>query len=366
MGLRCGVIPAQWWYHLGAMFSLIVRRVLMALVMLAAMAAPFASCSRSIDLGDQVDNAGARCGDGSCGDNESCANCQPDCGFCEGCGNGSCDKGETCGNCVKDCGVCQTCGNAMCDGGENCGSCPLDCGACSSCGNQICDKGFEDCSSCPLDCGLCPSCGDKTCQPTETCASCPQDCVGPGCDKCGDGFCKAPEDCLSCAPDCGVCPGCGDGKCQKPNEDCFTCPKDCGKCVGCGDGICKGGETCASCQQDCGVCSVCPNGTCESFEDCANCPDDCGKCKPITCLEIVACALSCPLDFNSVPPNFSLTCVSTCLAKGCANTKFFVDQVVNCAIANIGACGGMGMGGFAGCIQKKCSKQFASCISAHC
>ena len=46
---------------------------------------------------------------------------------------------------------------------------------------------------------------------------------------------------------------------------------------------------------------------------------------------------------------FSLTCTANCIALGCANVQFFVDQVVNCAIANIAMCGGdMGCMGLEG------------------
>jgi hypothetical protein len=143
-------------------------------------------------------------------------------------------------------------------------------------------------------------------------------------------------------------------------ENCFTCPADCGKCAGCGDGSCNFTETCASCQQDCGVCSVCPNGKCEDFETCSICPQDCGTCTPKTCLEVVTCSFQC-IDLQQTPPKFSIACVANCVAQGCADVQFFVDQVLNCAIGALPTCGGN-----FGCIQQACSTQFAACIAATC
>ncbi|NUQ76022.1 MAG: hypothetical protein HUU21_20980, partial [Polyangiaceae bacterium] len=153
---------------------------------------------------------------------------------------------------------------------------------------------------------------------------------------------------------------CGNGLCSAATENCFTCPSDCGICPGCGDGSCGGTETCASCPPDCGVCSVCPNGKCEDYETCAICPADCGQCQPIGCLEIVFCALQC-IDLEQEPPQFSIACVANCVALGCADVQFFVDQVLTCAVTVIPECGGD-----AGCIQKECDEEFAACIGATC
>jgi hypothetical protein len=59
--------------------------------------------------------------------------------------------------------------------------------------------------------------------------------------------------------------------------------------------------------------------------------------------------------------------VANALAQGCANAQAAADQVVNCAIANIGSCiGGGGGGGIFQCFQSKCSAQFATCLGATC
>jgi hypothetical protein len=145
------------------------------------------------------------------------------------------------------------------------------------------------------------------------------------------------------------------------NEDCFLCPADCGACPGCPDGFCAAGETCASCQSDCGVCSVCGNNVCEGpFETCTNCNADCGECDPLNCLEVVTCAFGC-IDLMQDPPSFQLGCLGQCIAQGCADVQFFVQEFVDCAILAIGTCGGD-----FGCIQSECSNQFAACLGAFC
>jgi hypothetical protein len=48
------------------------------------------------------------CGDGNCGDGETCSTCPQDCGACNYCGDGNCGDGETCTNCLSDCGQCVT------------------------------------------------------------------------------------------------------------------------------------------------------------------------------------------------------------------------------------------------------------------
>ena len=117
-----------------------------------------------------------------------------------------------------------------------------------------------------------------------------------------------------------------------PHEDCFLCPADCGQCPGCPDGFCGGVETCASCQPDCGVCSVCGNNVCEGpFETCTNCNADCGDCDPLNCLEVVTCAFGC-VDLSVDPPSFQIGCLGQCIAQGCADVQFFVQQVLDCAI----------------------------------
>jgi hypothetical protein len=145
---------------------------------------------------------------------------------CLFCGDGTCSPeiDETCNNCEEDCGPC--CGNGACEPeyGEDCGTCESDCGPC--CGNGDCEPGRgENCATCPTDCGEC--CGNGNCEPEygEDCATCPADCG----DCCGDGRCRGRhgENCYTCPADCGEC--CGDGACDPAyGEDSWTCPEDCG------------------------------------------------------------------------------------------------------------------------------------------
>jgi hypothetical protein len=78
------------------------------------------------------------CGDNTCDNNESCNNCENDCGACPietFCGDNTCDNNETCNNCENDCGACPIetfCGDSKCDSNENCNNCPKDCGKCKS------------------------------------------------------------------------------------------------------------------------------------------------------------------------------------------------------------------------------------------
>ena len=98
------------------------------------------------------------CGDGSCGDNETCDSCPSDCGVC--CGDGSCAYGETCLSCEIDCGACPPsgpfCGDGFCNADELCDGCTADCGLCPMCGDHSCN-GFETCLDCEEDCGVCPT-----------------------------------------------------------------------------------------------------------------------------------------------------------------------------------------------------------------
>jgi hypothetical protein len=53
--------------------------------------------------------------------------------------------------------------------------------------------------------------------------------------------------------------------------------------------------------------------------------------------------------------------VSNCVALGCADVQFFVDQVLTCAIGALPVCGGD-----FGCIQQECDAEFAACLGATC
>jgi hypothetical protein len=63
---------------------------------------------------------------------------------------------------------------------------------------------------------------------------------------------------------------------------------------------------------------------------------------------------------------FNVTCVANCVSAGCANSQFFVNQVLNCAVGAIPQCIGMGGGGIVGCLMKQCSSQLAACIGSSC
>ncbi len=262
------------------------------------------------------DTCAACCGDGVCGEGESCRTCAPDCTDCiVACGNQECQVGEDCENCPADCGECPiVCGDGVCNGDETCVACLDDCGAClGSCCLQNGSIGCEDatvqdcvCSfdptcckvgwsaQCAMEAQQCGSCTGDCCSsnptpgcfdPTVTgcvCAIDPTCCTekwGVGCADlasnscsacCGNGVCEIDESCETCVPDCGACPVvCGDGVCDV-EETCANCKDDCGECpVVCGDGACDAGETCASCKEDCAPCT----GACCTINNTPGCSD---------------------------------------------------------------------------------------------
>jgi hypothetical protein len=114
---------------------------------------------------------------------------------------------------------------------------------------------------------------------------------------------------------------------------------------------------------------VCGNGKCEAtqYETCTNCPADCGKCELLGCFQIVTCALGC-IELNQDPPKFSITCVANCVAKGCADVQFFVDQTLNCAVLNINDLADCisGPGSAISCVQQYCGSEVAACLNATC
>lgn len=59
------------------------------------------------------------------------------------CGNGTCGDDETCNTCPDDCGVCPppdpVCGDATCNGDEQCETCEQDCGPCDDDGDGMVD-----------------------------------------------------------------------------------------------------------------------------------------------------------------------------------------------------------------------------------
>ena len=69
------------------------------------------------------------------------------------------------------------------------------------------------------------------------------------------------------------------------------------------------------------------------------------------------CIFGC-LDFNSTPPSVSFSCIGDCSAQACADVRFFVDQVVNCAINQIFTCGDFN------CVMRECGSQIAACLTA--
>jgi hypothetical protein len=77
-------------------------------------------------------------------------------------------------------------------------------------------------------------------------------------------------------------------------------------------------------------------------------------CTTLGCIEIAMCAFGC------FEPTVSLTCIGECSARGCADVRFFVDQLVNCALGVIFS------GGDPDEIMTECRSEFIACLSARC
>jgi len=150
--------------------------------------------------------------------------------ICSPCGDGTCGEGETPANCPLDCVSEGTCGNNVCEGIETPESCPQDCD--TACGDGLCiDR--ESPESCPQDCNY--TAGDGLCAAGENPVNSPADCAGQTLGQ----PCESDADCLGAVCDAelrcncdesqgGTCATttCGDNYCQS-YESSFRCPADC-------------------------------------------------------------------------------------------------------------------------------------------
>ncbi len=116
------------------------------------------------------------------------------------CGDGVCGEDESCKTCIKDCGDCRIterkqesyCGDGTCDIGECQSRCTTDCTV-SDCQDGICDLGMGE---------VCDNSPDCQCDPSTRCEQ--KRCV----TFCGNKFCENDEktcDANRCIEDCGVC-----------------------------------------------------------------------------------------------------------------------------------------------------------------
>jgi hypothetical protein len=83
------------------------------------------------------------------------------------------------------------------------------------------------------------------------------------------------------------------------------------------------------------------------------------------CIEAVTCIFM-QINTSTNPPSFNFTGVAQCAAEACADAQFFINQVLNCAISNIGTCFGQGGGGIVGCLMNECGMQISACIGSTC
>jgi hypothetical protein len=96
------------------------------------------------------------------------------------------------------------------------------------------------------------------------------------------------------------------------------------------------------------------------FEDCINCPSDCGMCPLRACGESLTCVFGC-IDFGGGGggvPGFDFSCVVGCFAQTCADSRSYLNNVVNCAIGAFasGTCSGLS------CIMTECSGEIRACL----
>ncbi len=338
-------------------------------------------------------DAGPVCGNWSCEEGESCANCPSDCGSCTGdccqpngtpgCNNAGitscvCAQDPFCCSdgwdefCVAEvnefgCGTCQTqaqCGNWSCEEGESCASCPQDCGACS--GDCCQPNGTPGCNDpsitscvCGMDSYCCENGWDETCVGEVTdfgCGSCGST------ENCGNWSCDAGETCANCPSDCGSCTG----DCCQPNGTPGCNDPSITSCVcGMDSFCCETGwdETCVAEVLDfgCGVCegpAGCGDGSCGSGENCGNCPSDCGACTGDCCQPngtpgcsdgaISACV--CAMDSYCCLTEWDDVCVEEVSEFGCGQCgdepagcgNWYCEEGENCATcpSDCGACTG--------------------------
>ena len=123
------------------------------------------------------------------------------------------------------------CGDDICNIDETCENCQADCGGCPICGDDICN-GVETCITCPGDCGECEEengtgeeiCGDGVCGVYENCLC--EDCEGEqdGCESieiCQNGVCvvTVPPSVSNCADYCDYI-GYRNGVCRQNSAQC--------------------------------------------------------------------------------------------------------------------------------------------------
>lgn len=93
------------------------------------------------------------------------------------------------------------------------------------------------------------------------------------------------------------------------------------------------------------------------FETCVNCPADCGTCGGVTCIEVATCTFGC-FELGGIPPEFSFSCITDCSARACADVRFFVDQVIDCAVEQLFTCGDIA------CVMANCREEISACLTA--
>ncbi|MBT4209745.1 MAG: hypothetical protein HOE19_02430 [Candidatus Komeilibacteria bacterium] len=149
------------------------------------------------------------CGDGTCNNDETCSDCETDCGSCQVCGNGStegteaCDDGNTdtevCGDgttdsggpyCNADCTAEHYVGGEVCDDGDT---------VTEGCGNGVVESGSGFCNyNCTTEYSLSEGCDYYTLSPCLLAGS-------PSTNNtCGGKAPLCPLDCSACTALCGL------------------------------------------------------------------------------------------------------------------------------------------------------------------
>ncbi|MBR9690345.1 hypothetical protein GOV08_01540 [Candidatus Woesearchaeota archaeon] len=243
------------------------------------------------------------CGDKVCGGNESCSNCDVDCGPCLAgmyrCENDwSCTEWSECilpgfnirkcvdqNECVdqskmpttgKPCTKIKSCYDGIKNQAERGVDCGGPCNPCPSCDDFIQNQGEQG-----VDCGgpcnkPCPTCNDNLQNQWES----DVDCGGP-CNGCEDLLkCFSYRDCKShvCKEDICQVPNCFDNV-RNQNENGVDCEGVCGGvCPTCDDGILNQDEERIDCGGSCDPCPTCNDEIKNQKEIFVDCGGSCDKC----------------------------------------------------------------------------------------
>lgn len=234
--------------------------------------------------------------------------CEKDMGGAD-CGNGSCENGETVANCVADC---DNAGRSKC--GATGGTWGYTINSCipyskidriNSISPSLLIPGTKKCKEILYGMGC-------ICDPSKYWASNEEGCIGHEFRLCGNGSCDAGETEENCPSDCGAKALCTkEGETANSSDTALGCcsglrlnwmAKDGGwiySCQVCGNGACNTGETVANCAADCSSDFRDGKLKCTSTGGSWSCQESCGICIPKTKEQRISGGYKCALGCSS-------------------------------------------------------------------